>query len=1024
MRNKMGRGLRFHEKSPVRMFTASTGVFAALMVMVIGIPSPSLAVIPAVIGPVQALLAIMPQILALLGAMALALLRPQTYRFLFRYLWAQKALVVGFCIFIYTAFQGLALLTAGKVAPPTPGFPWEAQAGTDRSGAVEGAVGPLKPPSISWNVLGRAEESVDATPAVVGNRVYYGTYVLKAIGRSTGTVVCRDLDSGGLVWSFDGSSLPGGVYNPIFSSPALGGEFKREPDGRILPRYLVIGEGFHTDLGRMTCFDLAPTYGKVGTPPRVNWVIQACCHVESSPCIHDGKVYFGAGDDGMWCAELETGKVLWHREGFTSYQIPPGTCSQALAGLVGKTVSVRGIVTVKGQTEEELGIPVLEPDGFRETASPPQAPLDKGNGFRREVFGRVTREPATFTQRCRTEKRIELSGVSVKIENPCLDVESSPIGVIIQGGPGAASRSAVIFGCGLGGNSIVCADADTGENIWTVKTPFPAYGAANIVGDRLLFGIGNGNMLTSDPNPMGAAWCLSLRDGSKIWEYPTKDGVMGAIPVRDGKAFIGSREGTISVVRLEDGTLERTMAAGSPVVCTPCVTSRAVFVTNNLGNILAWDREKGTFLWSFPLTPGKALLCTPVAEGEKLLVGSDGRGFSCLIPGSEHPDRTVPQSVPWTCDGGNPGRSGMAGNDGIPSGGEGKVGMCWRGFASDTVRLSPILAAVPGTILLTGTEISSGPESLSGKAFLAGVSPRTGERKWMTPVAFPATSIVANESSVFAMVPRPDGTVKLHAFSIGTGKETWDSQIEFASGTTLNLISRARLLAVEPDGRIYAFRAGDGAIAWQGNASGPISGAAAAGFNLVILPVGGSKPEIQCLDDDGGAHLWSATVSTPIVSPPVFSPEGVFLLSTTATGASRLDALEIVNGEHRWEYVATAPPLCGLVTSERTVYYAAGTGTMFVHSAGSGNPWKDDGFGLGPSPARLVIAEGLAFFAAEGRIGSWNIGAEVRAWTIEDPGLGRPIAAPLVVDHGLVVLTEKAGLVVFSDRAPGTGTGL
>jgi outer membrane protein assembly factor BamB len=45
------------------------------------------------------------------------------------------------------------------------------------------------------------------------------------------------------------------------------------------------------------------------------WEFQTGSHTESSPCVVDGRVYFGAGDDGLYCVNAETGKEIWHFEG-------------------------------------------------------------------------------------------------------------------------------------------------------------------------------------------------------------------------------------------------------------------------------------------------------------------------------------------------------------------------------------------------------------------------------------------------------------------------------------------------------------------------------------------------------------------------------------------------------------------------------------------------------------------------------------------------------------------------------------
>src|SRR5262249_49293247 len=71
---------------------------------------------------------------------------------------------------------------------------------------------------------------------------------------------------------------------------------------------LYIGEGFHQDkFCRLFCLDAAT--GKK------QWEFQTTSHTESSPCVVQGKVYFGAGDDGVYCLSAVGGQEIWHYTG-------------------------------------------------------------------------------------------------------------------------------------------------------------------------------------------------------------------------------------------------------------------------------------------------------------------------------------------------------------------------------------------------------------------------------------------------------------------------------------------------------------------------------------------------------------------------------------------------------------------------------------------------------------------------------------------------------------------------------------
>jgi outer membrane protein assembly factor BamB len=68
---------------------------------------------------------------------------------------------------------------------------------------------------------------------------------------------------------------------------------------------LYIGEGFHEDSGcKLYCLDAATGEKR--------WQHETTSHTEATPVVVAGKVYCGAGDDGLYCLDAETGTELWH----------------------------------------------------------------------------------------------------------------------------------------------------------------------------------------------------------------------------------------------------------------------------------------------------------------------------------------------------------------------------------------------------------------------------------------------------------------------------------------------------------------------------------------------------------------------------------------------------------------------------------------------------------------------------------------------------------------------------------------
>jgi outer membrane protein assembly factor BamB len=129
--------------------------------------------------------------------------------------------------------------------------------------------------------------------AVAGDRLYFGAGRQTGF-RSAGAVFCLDRATGREVWRFDDD---GGLM-PAFATPAVSGG------------HVYAGEGLHTDVERRL-FRLDAATGRPSWPRPAT----TTSHTEGSPRVVDGKVYFSAGDDGLYCVTAADGQELWHLRG-------------------------------------------------------------------------------------------------------------------------------------------------------------------------------------------------------------------------------------------------------------------------------------------------------------------------------------------------------------------------------------------------------------------------------------------------------------------------------------------------------------------------------------------------------------------------------------------------------------------------------------------------------------------------------------------------------------------------------------
>jgi outer membrane protein assembly factor BamB len=198
----------------------------------------------------------------------------------------------------------LAGMVAGCTALGLTTLPHPAAAAGEvvASGGQQAVAAGARPVGVAWKFEAPKAGWVASSPLVAGDRVYLAA-AHGGVFEKYGTLYCLDRATGKPVWTFDNNK----EMKQVFSTPFLAA-------GR-----LYVGEGFHEDNGcKLYCLDAAT--GKK------QWEFVSNSHTESSPCVVDGKVYCGAGDDGLVCLDAASGKKRW---GYPGLHVD---CNPAVAG--------------------------------------------------------------------------------------------------------------------------------------------------------------------------------------------------------------------------------------------------------------------------------------------------------------------------------------------------------------------------------------------------------------------------------------------------------------------------------------------------------------------------------------------------------------------------------------------------------------------------------------------------------------------------------------------------------------------
>ncbi len=149
------------------------------------------------------------------------------------------------------------------------------------------AVAPTPAPQVLWTYEAPQRGGFLSTPWVEGDAAFVSAVLTSGL-RQTGGVYAVNAATGAQRWAF----LAGGAMRPAVSAPVLDG-------GRV-----YVGEGMHANfVCHLYCLDAA-TGLKL-------WAFEVGDHVESTPTVRGGAVYFAAGNDGVYALDAVTGARRW-----------------------------------------------------------------------------------------------------------------------------------------------------------------------------------------------------------------------------------------------------------------------------------------------------------------------------------------------------------------------------------------------------------------------------------------------------------------------------------------------------------------------------------------------------------------------------------------------------------------------------------------------------------------------------------------------------------------------------------------
>ncbi len=582
------------------------------------------AVIVPFMGPLQALIAVLPQLIMGLFALFLLVFKRTTYVRLGRFFWHHKVFSVVLIFIIGGSIAWFSLTGGAQVGVQETGQAWLGfRGGSARTGHEPGSLWPNSS-TLNWSFLDKGFGLQDfyASPAVMGNRVYTGAAQMKVTGGS-GRFYCLDADTGAVVWSKKG-------FKPFFSSPA------------VTEDMVITGEGFHYDPDcRVLAFDV--------NTGELKWSYQTKSHVESSPFVAEGRVFIGAGDDGLYCFNLADGEVLWHLAGedYPDIESSPAVFDGRVYFGCGLHDELKG--NKRGQrvvcVSAEGGTPIWEKETPYPVFGAPTIYAGKvyvgmGNGD----FVNKDPQPAGVVMCLDAETGKEIWQAKTN--------DNVLAAVAIAGGRAYfASRSGDFW----------CVSAETGEVIYTWDAGADILASPAASEEGVLVSTAAGKLVALDPDRAEVKWSVTLAPNAPNTSSPA---------VAGGRIYVGSLtkgffclgqpgrikekpplwaglmgnsrrngcadEGGLPGQGEEAWQFKLDEFTDAAILAPPAVVKESVFVGVSHaegGALVHLHAKTGEMLWQVPTA--KAIEISPAADGERVYFvegkrGQAGRQIICL----------------------------------------------------------------------------------------------------------------------------------------------------------------------------------------------------------------------------------------------------------------------------------------------------------------------------------------------------------------------------------------------------------
>ena len=442
----------------------------------------------------------------------------------------------------------------------------------------------------------------------------------------------------------------------------------------------------------------------------------------------------------------------------------------------------------------------------------------------------------------------------------------------------------VYVGLGVGGNALCVLAAESGKELGRLSMPHPVFGPPAIDRRRLYVGMGNADYVNPADDSAGCVCCVDLDTFEVKWSFDTPAAVLGAIAVDDDQLVFGCCDGRLYVLDRQ-GKQIRSWDSHSPLLASPALTDRFVYVAGRAGMLYALDRRWLEPAWEVSLGQPGLCLSSPVVARGRVFVGTEHDGLLCVGEPAAGADTAI-----WPGHLGGPGMAGCRDGSSLPR----DTRVLWelRGPTSgeSAVAVTAPIAATANCVLVPVAD-----DDRFGMACLD-VSESAQENphvRWFvdTPNSITQSPAIAGVHAflVDGQVGSPNRN--LHCIDMSSGRVLWRRAVEPPASGVLTadhvgifvqdgLDALSHLSVKNED--LWTIRLG---VVTRCVPTGP---------NILVAAVD-APPSLAAIDRPSGQILWRVTLDTvPTTAPAVHNDR--ILLGTN----SGLESRSLVDGHRLW----------------------------------------------------------------------------------------------------------------------------